>query len=259
MTARHVDLVSTTIADRARTVLDVSPVLAVEVDGIGAWDVAHHAAGPDGARLLLIADDSVLGPSVNRCATAPSCTVRAARLSPLPGPDRTLSSVTAQGRLTLLDAAECDSALTALSMARPELTATIVLLHDDLTLLRIAVESLTCDGTEVPMSAFRATQPDPLAPFSDYYVQHLLEAHVSEFVQLCRLLDPELAAGARTIAPVALDRHGLTVQVRTADATTLTRLDFPAAVHRTGDLPGAMAQLLRRAGETPACPFEIPG
>jgi hypothetical protein len=72
---------------------------------------------------------------------------------------------------------------------------------------------------------------------------------------LAHLLDAELVRTVALLAPIRLDRHGLTFRLVHDAGTTDERLDFPQALTGPAELPAAMAALQERAAQTTACPF----
>jgi hypothetical protein len=63
---------------------------------------------------------------------------------------------------------------------------------------------------------------DPLAAESDQVVTHLLCAHPEQVVLLAHLLDNDLLRAAHALAPIRVDRFGVTI-----------RVDHPAGSRRT--------------------------
>ena len=145
-----------------------------------------------------------------------------------------------------------DRGLDLLLDARP---AESVLRRDTATLLRVLVTRLHLDGQPVDLAAYARAKPDPLAAGSDDFVEHLMRGHVAELVELAHLFPPEVINGMLGLAPVRVDRFGLTFRVRSDAGWSRTRLDFPTPLRNPGELPRAMQTLQRQAADISTCPF----
>jgi hypothetical protein len=87
-------------------------------------------------------------------------------------------------------------------------------------------------------------------------VTHLLCAQPEQVVQLAHLLDADLLRDAQTVAPIRVDRFGLTIRVDHPTGSRRARLDFPAALRGPAELAAAMRELQRRAAQVTACPSD---
>jgi hypothetical protein len=194
------------------------------------------------------------GPLAERVAgqIMPS-TVRSALVSGVPGPDRVLDSVTLHGTIEVAD--DVHAALEVLLAAHWDHQAETVLRPDASMLLRITVAQLRLDGEPVDPGAYARAAPDPLAAESDRVVEHLLTAHPEQVVQLAHLLAPALLQGARAVAPIRVDRFGVTFRVDRPADSRRARLNFPAPLRGPAELPRAMRGLRRRAAQVTDCPF----
>jgi hypothetical protein len=230
-------------AERARTTLASAPVLSVAVDGRGSEDVGVHAVDADGSLVLLVPADGMLG-TRTACGAAVA-TVHAARLLPLVVPDRAIEATTAYGRVGL--AADVEAALDVLINADPRRSAQVVLREDASALLRLDVVAVRLDGDPVDPEAYSAAEPDQIALASDTTIGHLLRCHAEEMVELAHLLDPELLEAAWAVAPVLVDRWGVTFQVGCPTRTVRVRSDFPEPLRGPQELSAAMQALQRRA------------
>lgn len=245
------------VAERARTVLCHASPVVVEIGpdpgtGTGVVDVVDvHTVDVGGSLVLLVCAGGPLAERVSQDA-AP-CTVHAALVGPVPGPDRLLDRVTAHGRVGL--AADVGAAVEAIVAAHPDRPVESVLRPDASALLRVTVEHLLLDAVPVDPGAYACAPPDPLAPGSDEFVEHLLRSHSEQVVRLAHLLRPGIAVGAHAVAPVRVDRFGFTYRVDTATGSLHTRLDFPAALRGPDELPAAMRELQSRAAQVTTCPF----
>ncbi|MBW0114953.1 DUF2470 domain-containing protein [Pseudonocardia abyssalis] len=240
-------------AEIARTVLGHAPLLDVGC-GADVEVVDVRGIGDDGSLVLLVGAE---GPLARRLCedsrTDDVCTVRAALLSPIAGPDRVLHTLTLHGRLE--PAAEVEPALDAVLRSHPDRSAEVVLRPDASALLRVRPLHLELDGELVDPAALAEAPDDPIAHGSDEFVSHLLHDHPDAVVRLALLLRPVVLATARAIAPVRVDRHGLTLRVDSPVCSEYLRLDFPAALRGPADLPAAIRELRRRAAQVSACPI----
>ena len=238
-------------AERARTVLGQAPTLTIEVDG-QAETVDVRAVLADGAVLVLL---PTAAPICARVAAGPALgLLHGARLGPLPVADRVLDTVSLGGRVHLVDADDLGAALDELGRAYPGRLAEVVLRPDAATLLQVTVGQLWLGELPVDLEDYRRAVSDPLARDSDEVVTHLLQDHVPELRQLAHLLDPALLRDARAIAPVCVDRYGLTFRVLGEHGVMLARLDYPAPLRGPAELPAAMWELQRRAAQVTGCP-----
>lgn len=248
-------------AEIARTVLAHAPLLDVSAtveSGGGVHDEAVDVRGidDDGSLVLLVGAEGPLAENLSRDPRSDDvCTVRAALLSPIPGPDRVLHTVTVHGRLELAE--DVEAALDTVLRAHPDRSAEVVLRPDASALLRVRPLHLELDGELVDPDAFAGAPTDPIAPGSDAFVSHLLHEHPAAVVELALLLEPLVLATARAIAPVRVDRHGLTLRVDSLACSEYLRLDFPAALRGPADLPAAMRELQCRAAQVSDCPAPI--
>lgn len=237
-------------AERARTVLAHAPAAVLEIGALSvALDVV--AVDTDGSLVLVVPAE---GPLVDRVAAGPAPgTLHSALVGPVPGPDRRLDTVTVHGGVALAD--DVRSALDVVLDAFPDRPADLVLRPDASALLRVTGTHVRLDGEPVDPAAFAAAAPDPLAEGSDDVVTHLLCAHPERVVRLAHLLDRDVVDGVDAVAPVRVDRFGVTVRVDRANGSRYSRIDFPAALRGPAELPAAMRELGRRAAQVTACPF----
>lgn len=234
-------------AELARTALAHAPLLQVEAAGVvEAVDV--RGVDDDGSVVLLVGADGPLAAGLSGEVPA---TVHAALLSPVPGPDRVLHRLTLHGRIEM--AADVDAALATVLRAHPDRPADVVLRPDAAALLRVRPWHVALDGAPVELAAYAGARADPLARGSDAFVAHLLRDHPGAVVELAFLLDPALLAGARALAPVRVDRHGLTLRVESAAGGVAVRIEFPAPVRGPAELPHAVQDLRDRAARV-RCP-----
>lgn len=210
----------------------------------------------DGSLVIITEADGALADRVvGRAATA---TVRGALISPVPGPDRIHDDVTVHG--TIQYAEDIPAALDVLLAAFPNRPVETVLRPEASVLLRMTVTRLRLGAEPVDpaayAAAYAAASPDPLAAGSDEVVAHLLDAHRDHVVLLAHLLDACLVRDALAMAPVRVDRFGLTLRVDHPAGSRRARIDFPAPLRGPAELPAAMQELQRRAAQVTTCPFD---
>jgi len=167
-----------------------------------------------------------------------------------PAADRILDRVTIFGQVSL--AADLEPAFQVIANDR----RTRVIRHSDAAvLLRVTVDHLLLQGNAVDLDSYADAEPDPLAEGSDQFVEHLVRGHATEVLQLAHLLTPAVVRGMRAVAPIRVDRFGLTFRIDSDERSTNARLNFPAPLHDPRQLAGAMQDLQRRASRVTSCPF----
>jgi hypothetical protein len=229
-------------AERARTVLACAPALDVVVDGPGTDVVAVHAVQLDGTLVLLVPADGSL---VCRVAAGPvPCTVHAARVTSVPSPDRVVDRVAVRGLVRLED--DVPAGIDALLTAHPG-DPDVVLRPDASALLRVDVRAVAVDGVPISAGEYAAAACDPIVPTGDRLAAHLAAAYPTEVRDLASLLDDATVRAARSVAPIAIDRFGVTLQVLSGDGFRRARLDFPVAVRSADQLWVAIHALHLRA------------
>lgn len=235
-------------AERARTVLSHALTADVEIGPHVSEVVDVIGVDTDGSLVMLV---GVNGPLAERVAEhAAPCAIHAALVSPVAGPDRLLDQVTVSGHVWL--EADAGPALEILLANHP---TQAVLRPDASVVLRVMVVRLLVGDEPVDPAAFGRAQADPLAAGSDEFVQHLVRGHAAEVLQLAHLLEPDVVQGMRAVAPVRLDRFGLTFRIDSDAGSTRHRVDFAAALRGPDELPAAMQALQWRAAQVPTCPF----
>ena len=234
-------------AERARTVLTHAASVMIDLGDEVTEAVDILGIDADGSLVLQVGTRGPLGLRVTENGS--SCAVDAALVSPAPGPDRVLDRVRVFGRVRL--AADLEPALQVIANDR----RTREIRHADHTvLLRVTIGHLLLQGRAVDLRAYAVAEPDPLAEGSDHFVEHLVRGHASEVLQLAHLFTPAVVRGMRALAPIRVDRFGLTFRIDSDDRSTQARLDFPVALRDAGEL-AAMHELQRRAARVTTCPF----
>lgn len=225
-------------AERLRSVLAYAQVLMLEATrGVALLDArAVEASGS----LLVVA------PAGWEAAGLPApATVHAALTIPVAVAERAFDPVTVHGRIALVPAAGLAEARTALAKAcRTRLSETPQL--DSAIIVRFEVLEASLAGVRVGLDEYRSAEVDPVAAESDEFVAHLVEEQPGQVAQLTQLLDPSLVRAAEALAPVRVDRHGVTFRVVTDRGAVDARLEFPVMLQNPAQLPAAVHLLERR-------------
>ncbi|MET8942723.1 DUF2470 domain-containing protein [Streptomyces sp. NPDC004542] len=226
------------VAEQARSVLAVAWSCTVTVGGGREELVGAHTVGEDGRVLLRtprdgadIADgaDSVLGVAAV-CAPRgePSAVLEFADVAPVPVRHRIRARVWLAGRLAAED-------------GRWVFRPTRVVLRRSSGAVAVGLEE------------FAAAAPDPLATAEARLLTHLADAHPDAVERLTRLVDPASLHAATRVAPLAVDRHGLTLRIERARGHGDVRLPFHAPADDHAQLTERVHVLLSRASAA-VCP-----
>jgi hypothetical protein len=236
-------------AERARTVLHLSPYLRVRVPGAGG-EVDLHGTDPDGSVVLVVPDDHPVTAAVRRATGCLPVLLDATDVCPVPVADRVRGRARLVGwvheppahlrRELALVAADRDGAGALLDIG-----AGRTVLYVDVAEVQLVDGAADPDEVAAVVAVAReeyaAAAPDPLADVEATLLCHLLDDHPAELGWLAGLLPP--GTGAGRVAPVRLDRHGLLLRTGTADV----RLPFAEPLTCPRQLPGRLRELLTRA------------
>jgi hypothetical protein len=102
--------------------------------------------------------------------------------------------------------------------------------------------------------AYAQAQPDPIAHLESELLSHLTSGHAEQVLQLAGLLPRRVAAGARRVVPLRLDRRALVLRVEREHDDLDVPLAFASA--RAGH-PGEVVAALRALLDT--CPRQTRG
>lgn len=232
-------LCSPDAAERARTVLAAAPTVDVEARG-GAWTVLRHGTDPSGCPLLLVSADPAEDLTCTGHGAVPRpalVTLHAAQLHVLRMPDRIRHRVEIRGTVTEVSPVEADQLLSAAGTRFLDAV-------DESFLLRLEPARVLLDGEPVGLAEYRAAAPDPLGPVADDLMRDLVRNRQDDLVWLCTLLGPDAVEGATEIAPVGVDRWGLTLRVARPDGAVEHRIGFPDPVERVAALHRMLARLI---------------
>ncbi|MEU3858873.1 DUF2470 domain-containing protein [Streptomyces sp. NPDC028722] len=216
-------------AERARSVPAAAWSCAVTADGVREEYTGAHTVTDDGTVLLAVPDDSALFAAA-LCAPRqePAALLEFADVAPVPVRDRIRARLHLSGRL-----APCAGTL----LFRP----TRVVLRESSGPVVVAPDE------------FAAARPDPLTEAEPRLLTHLADAHPDAVERLTRLVRPESLHAATRVAPLAVDRHGLTLRIERRRAHGDVRLPFHAPADDVAQLAERVHVLLAQASAA-ACP-----
>lgn len=238
-------------AERARTVLRLSPYLRVRVPG-ASGDVDLHGVDPGGSVVLVVPDDDPVVTAVRQAGDTVPVLLDATDLCPVPVADRV------RGRARVVGwvhepPAQLRRELAVVAADRED-AAALLDIGTVRTVLYVEVaEVLLVDGGAdpdevaavvfVPAEQYAAAAPDPLAGVEAALLGHLGTEHCAELARLSVLLPLPVRAAAGRVTPVRLDRHGLVLRAGGTDV----RLPFAEPLSCPHQLTGRMRELLDRA------------
>ncbi|MFJ4953483.1 DUF2470 domain-containing protein [Streptomyces sp. NPDC088760] len=216
-------------AERARSVLAAAWSCAVTADGAREEYAGAHTVTEDGAVRLAVPDDSALFGAV-LCAPRqePSAGLEFADVAPVPVRHRIRARLFLSGWFAPSEGA--------------------LLFHPTRVVLRRSAGAVVVDPDE-----FTAARPDPLAGAEARLLTHLADVHPDAVERLTRLVRPESLHAATRVAPLAVDRHGLTLRIERTRAHGDVRLPFHAPADDVAQLTERMHALLAQAGAA-GCP-----
>ncbi|MGW2772550.1 DUF2470 domain-containing protein [Streptomyces olivaceoviridis] len=216
-------------AEQARSVLAAAWSCAVTADGVREEYVGAHTVTEDGAVRLAVPDDSALFGAV-LCAPRqePSALLEFADVAPVPVRHRIRARLFLSGWFAPSGGA--------------------LLFRPTRVVLRRPAGAVVVDLDE-----FTAARPDPLAGAEARLLTHLADAHPDAVERLTRLVRPESLHAATRVAPLAVDRHGLTLRIERTRAHGDVRLPFHTPADDVAQLTERVHALLAQAGAA-ACP-----
>ncbi|AYN38092.1 DUF2470 domain-containing protein [Streptomyces dangxiongensis] len=216
-------------AERARSVPVAAWSCAVTANGVREEHVGAHTVTDDSAVRLAVPDDSALFAAAP-CAPRqePFALLEFADVAPVPVRDRIRARLCLSGRF-----APC---------------AGTRLFRSTRVVLRQASGPVVVGPDE-----FAAARPDPLTEAEPRLLIHLADTHPDAVERLTRLVRPESLHAATRVAPLAVDRYGLTLRIERSRAHGDVRLPFHAPADDVAQLAERMHVLLARASAA-ACP-----
>ncbi|MBL1084474.1 DUF2470 domain-containing protein [Streptomyces actinomycinicus] len=216
-------------AERARSVLATAWSCAVTADGVREEYVgAHTVTGPGQVRLAVPEDSALFAAALCAPRQEPAVLLEFADVAPVPVRSRIRARLWLSGWF-----APAGDGL---------------LLRPTRVVLRQSSGPVVVDPDE-----FGAARPDPLAEAEARLLTHLADAHPDAVERLTRLVRPESLHAATRVAPLAVDRHGLTLRIERTRAHGDVRLPFHAPADDVAQLTERMHVLLAQTGAA-GCP-----
>lgn len=210
-------------AERARSVPAAAWSCAVTADGVREEYVGAHTVTEDGAVRLAVPDDSALfGAVLSAPRQEPSALLEFADVAPVPVRDRIRARLFLSGWFAPFEGT--------------------LLFRPTRVVLRRSAGAVVVDPDE-----FRAARPDPLAAAEARLLTHLADAHPDAVERLTRLVRPESLLAATRVAPLAVDRHGLTLRIERVRTHGDVRLPFHTPADDVTQLTERVHALLAQA------------
>ncbi|MFJ5552197.1 DUF2470 domain-containing protein [Streptomyces sp. NPDC093225] len=97
---------------------------------------------------------------------------------------------------------------------------------------------------DVGLHEWAAATPDPLALEEAALLTHLVDAHGDMVAGLLALAGPRVRRGWTRVAPVAVDRHGITLRCDYPDGYADVRLGFPEPAGSAAEAGEKLSRLL---------------
>ncbi|MET7612401.1 DUF2470 domain-containing protein [Streptomyces seoulensis] len=216
-------------AERARSVLAAAWSCAVTADGAREEYVGAHTVTGDGGVLLDVPEDSALFAAA-LCAPRgePTAVLEFADVAPVPVRQRIRARLWLAGWFSRRG-------------ARLLFTPTRVVLRQP------------SGAVLIELAEYSAARPDPLATAEAQLLTHLADSHPDAVERLTRLVRPESLHAVTRVAPLAVDRHGLTLRIERTRAHGDVRLAFHTPADDVSQLTERMHALLTQASAA-ACP-----
>ncbi|NEB92795.1 DUF2470 domain-containing protein [Streptomyces bauhiniae] len=216
-------------AERARSVLAAAWSCAVTADGAREEYVGAHTVTGDGGVLLDVPEDSALFAAA-LCAPRgePTAVLEFADVAPVPVRQRIRARLWLAGSFSQRG-------------ARLLFTPTRVVLRQP------------SGAVLIELAEYAAARPDPLATAEAQLLTHLADSHPDAVERLTRLVRPESLHAVTRVAPLAVDRHGLTLRIERTRAHGDVRLAFHTPADDVSQLTERMHALLTQASAA-ACP-----
>ncbi|MDG4830726.1 DUF2470 domain-containing protein [Solwaraspora sp. WMMD1047] len=241
-----------TAAVEVRSALVTCTSLRLGVADTATDLIDAHAVLPDGTVVLAIDAMSPLGGLLVAARGADGAVrLDLTHLVPVPVRARVRARVQVTGGVRRFDPAMLDScdddAIMAL-LALPPVALWAVEPAD----VRVERDAVV---TEIPVAAYHAARPDPVAAVEAAQLARLLrhDRHVGD--RFAALVDPDLTATGARLVPVAVDAGGLTLRAETAHRHHDIRVPFRVRVTDEATLDRELRLLLpgvqaRRHGES---------
>ena len=235
--------------EHAKTIVAASSVgslatMSSDHPGYPFVSVVRYALDDNGDPLLSLSD--LAEHAVNLRADD-----RASLMTVEPGDGDPLASgrTTLLGRCTQVGEAERDAVRARYLEAHPD---ALYVDFGDFKLYRLAVEAVRYVGgfgrmSWVKADAYRAAEPDPVAPRAADILKHCNEDHPETLVLYCRAFAALDDATAATM--VSVDRYGFDLVAQTPGGPARARVLYERAVTEADQVRVAMVELARNARE----------
>ncbi|GAA5126201.1 DUF2470 domain-containing protein [Haloechinothrix salitolerans] len=232
MNATPVTALAPAPAERARTILAATASVMVRTTGYHAAIFTRPVVDNVGDMVLTMPYDAQLALAVRVAGTSSGAhaTLQCADVAPVTMRDRVRATVTVTGRFTQPHRVHTDGA--------------------DRTLVRFTPERATLDEDgatyPIPIDDLADAAPDPIAALEADFLTHLVDAHPDMVDVLANQVNPTLLLGARRVAPLRADRHGVVLRVERARDHVDVRLGFSAPVTSAVEFANAFGKLLHQ-------------
>ncbi|MET7394948.1 DUF2470 domain-containing protein [Dactylosporangium sp. NPDC005572] len=224
-----------------RSALATCTSLRLNVAGAATDLIDAHAVLPDGTIVVAVDAMTPLGGLLVAARGADGAVrLEVTHLVPVPVRARVRARVTVTGKVGRLDPAFLD--------ACDDDTVQALLGLPPLALWTVEPGSVHLErheaAVEVPVAAYRAARPDPLAAVEAAHLARLIRHHRDAVHRFAALVDPDLAGTGARLVPVGVDTDGLTLRAETAHGHHDVRLPFRARVTDEATLDRELRRLL---------------
>lgn len=228
----------------ARSILSVSCSLRLHAGDAAADLIDAHTVLPDGTVVLAVDAMTPLGGRLV-AARGHRSGVRldVTQLVAVPVRSRVRARVTVHGTVRPFDPGALDTCDSDTVLALLDLPAT-ALWSVEPDAVDIERER---DVVDVPVSAYRAAGPDPIAAVETAHLQHLARQHGHRGERLAALVDVDALPASARLVPIGIDAEGLTVRAEAAHGYRDIRLPFARRVTTEAGLTQELRVLLARA------------
>ena len=157
----------------------------------------------------------------------------------------------ANGRITLVgDCTPCDEPSVRAAYLERHPNAGYYIDFKDFRMWRLEVFALRYIGgygrmSWVPVQAWLAAEPDPLAPFADGIIAHMNDDHADAMPLYCRAFSR--AQDIEVATMTSIDRYGFEMSAQTQGGPRPIRLAFPEPISTRDEARKALVSLLQEA------------
>jgi hypothetical protein len=228
----------------ARSILAVSCSLRLHAGDAAADLIDAHAVLPDGTVVLAVDAMTPLGGRLVAARGRRSgVRLDVTQLVAVPVRSRVRARVTVHGTVRPFDPGTLDTCDTDTVLALLDLPATALWSVEPVA-VRIEREQNIAD---VPVFAYRAAVPDPIAAVETAHLQHLVRQHGHRGERLAALVDVTALPASARLVPIGIDADGLTVRAEATHEYRDVHLPFSRRVTTEAGLTQELRVLLARA------------